>query len=846
MDEKTVKKFRGLKRRSSIYMIFDGANFVKLKNKKDKVLLPQEKINLSLSSSKSCSNSSLTKGNNNLIENNESKNNLIFNDIHKFRNIKYNGHRYRENKLPVLTNSEILIKEIKNMNLKDNYYKRFVSETNFGQKYAIHNPAYEDFSKYNKEENLIKLGLNNEEKNPIDLIDKNRKKNYSNKNINKYNLGLETFDYQLFKLKKNIKNQNYHKSKSINKLITYKKNNNIISSPYKIIKESPIIKKNEFSNYLILEFIKKNYPSIIKSIDNFDTNKKHKNVLKYLGKHLEARIIYVIKDSTVISNPRFIPGVLVEIPTINGLKKLKNKQRLDLIKRFLDFINIKLRPQLNFNFIFDKNGNNILDFSNLPEKDLYIFVSPINLFQGISFSLHKGIIELYLKIFGKNKKDEFFFDESSFDETSKIFENKYLKDFSENDDIYDLFFSKKFDNDKKYFKKRKKSKILKNSFTFGIDDKYDEEYLYYSDNDKNKKKIFNKISKNCQTRIDFYLEIKNSIYNKKLKELELKLSENKNKKFDNDKFSDNEELREKYLIKRKIKVSDKLGDINENKPLKNHDIVDTFNLLKSFDSSMDIKKFYKHKNRINNFPIIERNIKSNIDKYYFNRKKTNLEYPSLLNYNIPKILKTNSKYSLNNLIKYYTKFKSLINLWYNIHNNIDNAQFGIDFETFYYCTEELCKEEKELAKRIYEKMNNSPSGFLSLEDFINVLNSMNQNDLVRQFYFFLKVFGNIGKKYLSYKDVLQISLISIKRLAKIRKTKQDEKVIRDLGNFFANYLFKICEANLKDGIEIKKLRELLNTQGEKLEYLKLFLLFNDEKHKDKILKVLKEFKHTIK
>ena len=143
-------------------------------------------------------------------------------------------------------------------------------------------------------------------------------------------------------------------------------------------------------------------------------------------------------------------------------------------------------------------------------------------------------------------------------------------------------------------------------------------------------------------------------------------------------------------------------------------------------------------------------------------------------------------------------------------------------------------------------MNNSPSGFLSLEDFINVLNSMNQNDLVRQFYFFLKVFGNIGKKYLSYKDVLQISLISIKRLAKIRKTKQDEKVIRDLGNFFANYLFKICEANLKDGIEIKKLKELLNTQGEKLEYLKLFLLFNDEKHKDKILKVLKEFKHTVK
>ena len=119
---------------------------------------------------------------------------------------------------------------------------------------------------------------------------------------------------------------------------------------------------------------------------------------------------------------------------------------------------------------------------------------------------------------------------------------------------------------------------------------------------------------------------------------------------------------------------------------------------------------------------------------------------------------------------------------------------------------------------------------------------MNQNDLASQFYFFLKIFGNIGKKFLTYEDVLQISLVSIKRLARTRKTKKDEKIIRDLGNFFANYLFKICEANLNVGIEINKLKELLNSQGEKVEYLKLFLLFDDEKHKDKILKTLKEFR----
>ena len=112
------------------------------------------------------------------------------------------------------------------------------------------------------------------------------------------------------------------------------------------------------------------------------------------------------------------------------------------------------------------------------------------------------------------------------------------------------FFLKNFHGNRiKHFKKRKKDRILKNSFTFGIDDKdKNDEYLYYSDNDKNKKIICEKISKNCKNRIDFFLEMKNSIYNKKLKDLELHLSENKHKKFENNKFSE-EELREKYLLK---------------------------------------------------------------------------------------------------------------------------------------------------------------------------------------------------------------------------------------------------------------------------------------------------------
>ena len=865
MNNKTVKKFRGITRKSSIYMIFDGANTLqnklqeRLKNENLKTF-SNKKIN-ELSSLSSSSNSDKSKESKSK-DFSEKENSSTHNELYNINRIFKKNIRYKENKLPVITNSEELIKEMNNMNLKDKYYKKFVSENNFGAKYCIHNPAYEDFSKLNKEENLIKLGLNSEEKNPLDLIDKKGKKNYSNINMNKY----DNFNYLLFRTKKYKKNP---KPKSFLKLIKNKQDT-LKFTPYKTLKTTSLIKKNEFSNFLIMEFIKKNFPSIIINKDVIDSDKINKTennikekrlLLKFVGKNIEARKIFAIKDSTVINNPRNIPGFLVEIPTISGMKLLKKHQKANLMKNFLEFISVKFRSQLNF--IFDINGNLIHDFGQLPDKEKYIFVSSLNIFQGISFSMHKGIIDLYLKHFGKKIKDDYFFNESSLDESTINFQNttnnNNMNNFEENDDVYELFFSKNINNKNiKYFKKKKYTKNKEKSFTFGIDDNDQDnyKYIYYSDNEQKREKLFNNISKKCKNRIDFYLEIKNSIYDKKLKDLELKLLDNKHLKNKNKKNNRNnrkpktfllkqeENLRKEYLSHKKIKIKNQniLNDDEDNRPLKCQDIIDTFNLLKSYDTSMNINKFYKRKKSFKECPFIEKNIKANIDKYFYNRKKTNSEYPSLINYNIPKIIKEHPKYTLNDLIKYYTKFKSLINLWFNMHSNVNNTQFGIDFETFYNCTEELCKEEKDLAKRIYEKINNSPSGFLSLEDFIESLNSLNQKDLVRQFYFFLRVFGKIGKKILTYDEVLHISLISIKRLAKNQNTKEDEKIIKDLSYFFANYIFKICDANINDGIEIENLRNMLNSQGEKLEYLKLFLLFDDDKHKNEIIKTLNEFK----
>ena len=883
MNLKTVKTFKDISRR--IYMIFDNAaaknNLLKLKQlekeKENFKTLSEEKSVTWSSNSKSYSNSKLTSSKKDISA--SISNSIVAHSKNKKKLIKKilkpeSEHIYNQNRLPILTNSQTVLNEMKNISEKDDYYKRFVSETNFGEQFCKHNPVYEDYSKYTREDNFLKMGLNNEESNPLDLLDKKNKRACSIKNLKTYGNSYKYnfLDYPFLKM---LKNKN--KIKKINKsnkkpILKLKENDNNIDNDngkdndnnYSISshnhKTFSFAKKDEFSNYLIMEYIKNNYPSILESKnsknDNID-NSNNKNpirenrkyILKFLEEKIETRKIYVIKDSTVISNPRIIPGFVIEIPSINYLKKLKKAQRFELYIRFLEFISIRFRAKHNFSYIFDKNGNLIVDLAQLSEKDKYVFVSSINYFQGISLSVYKGLIELYIKYFGQNKKKYFYFEESSQDESSKISENNkkyYLNNTDETDDIYDIFFTKNLNTNKiKDFKRRKKHVNRQTSFTFGIngDEDNNYEYLYYSDNEIRKKNLFNNIFKNCKNKIDFYLQSKNTIYDKTLKELELKLSENKKTKHKNknknkqkkeainiNSLSADMLLREEYLKEKKSKNKYLFNTKKENKTLTNQNVTDAFNLLQRNDPSMDINKFFIQQKLKKILPYVNKNIKDNTDKYPFNHRKTNKIYPSLFNINVPGVLKEHPKYSLYELIKYYTRFKSLINLWLNLYNNVIVVDYGIDFDTFYHCNDELSNEEIEFVKMIYEKINDSPSGILSLEDYIEAMNCLNQKDIIHQFNFFKKIFLNKDKKILSYKDIMDISMVSIKRIVKKNDINGDHKIINDLAKFLVNYIFKICNTNSNKGIEVCKLKQMLNSiEGENLDYLKMFLCFRDEK-----------------
>ena len=201
------------------------------------------------------------------------------------------------------------------------------------------------------------------------------------------------------------------------------------------------------------------------------------------------------------------------------------------------------------------------------------------------------------------------------------------------------------------------------------------------------------------------------------------------------------------------------------------------------------------------------------------------------------VVETHPKYCLKDLIKYYTKFKSLVNLWFNMHMNAEVVQYGIDFETFHRCTEDLCEEEEFLVKKIFDKINSGTSGVLCLEDYVDALTIMNSNNILDQIEFFMKIFNSKDKKAFNYNDILEICKTSIRRLIKSKRNEETDKVVLELGTFLAEYMFKICRVEKTDWIQINKLKDVLQNDQKNIEYLKLFMCsFNNEKIKKEKVK----------
>ena len=255
-----IKTFKNIGRRSSIYNLLEEAKTFQHPDPNVNKEPKEKELNLDQEEDKS----SLTSMNSN--DSSSTLNNKIKKEI-QARKTSVILHTYAENKLPVITNSKQILAEIDNMTERNNYYMKFVGNNNFGNKFARKNPAYQSYDKNNEEEFIQLMGLNDEEKDPLSVLN-----NKAFKMNEKIEIKRDNAKYLLFKTaKKRIntkenKEKDYFKQKEIN-LMNYDsllKNNNRkkISKKKKEVIFS-LMKKDEFSDFLITNYLKLNYPDFL-------------------------------------------------------------------------------------------------------------------------------------------------------------------------------------------------------------------------------------------------------------------------------------------------------------------------------------------------------------------------------------------------------------------------------------------------------------------------------------------------------------------------------------------------------------------------------------------------------
>ena len=792
------KTFKNLSKRGSVYKIFTKNAGDNIKGSNDE-LLNNFMSKIGNASHISHSKSKIT------VTSNDSKTSKVSLSISSSQKLPVIINRNKTQYLDIKNNiSEKLDTLLKDGMRKEKYYKDIFIEGNYGLRNKRINEAHLHLDKKDIAQNIAINGLNESFTN-INSAANNQKLKF---------VEVENSKFKLLKNAYENKNTGLDPSRQYKNLngedqFLQKRFEHYQDDPLNLKKKQlvfSIMKRDEFQNFLIERYLKK----IIKNYQIKEQNKRR---------------LYIIRDSSVITNPKKIPGVIVTIPNTFELSKYSIIKRKSLFKKFLEYLRDKLNSLTPFNYLFLKNGTIIYDLIDIKPPERYLYVSPTSNFLGLSIPINKHIIDLYLQNFSEEDNNNGCFDISSIDESISN-ENSIEED---RDDLFEIFFSnrnkKKF---KKVKRKIKRNKNLNQSFTFGINNFEKEEYIYFSDEESRRNNIDEsiKIYKTNRKKIDLFIEAKNNIYEKKINSMLQNLSNNPNSKLasSNIPFPDDIKLMSTYLTEAKIPEKRMLKSTQKKIPLKNQDIVDCFNILNQDKKLLKKGNFYlKRKNEKKDLPYVEENQLKMQNKYIKNYKKTQNDYPCIISYNIPLILSKNKKYSRNEFVGLYTKFKSLVNLWFNLHDNFKILQSGIDFETFHKCNSDLCKEEEILVRKIYDEICTGASGMLTLEDYVDALTTLYRKDLIDQLEFFLRVFNMKGKNILSYNDVLNICNMSIKRL--ITSDKNDRisvAVIKSISKFFTNYMFEICDCELEKGINVDRIKDMIKNNSKGLEYIEIF------------------------
>jgi len=174
----------------------------------------------------------------------------------------------------------------------------------------------------------------------------------------------------------------------------------------------------------------------------------------------------------------------------------------------------------------------------------------------------------------------------------------------------------------------------------------------------------------------------------------------------------------------------------------------------------------------------------------------------------------------------------VINIFYKIlcqiqTNYIEVSEFlqneGVSFDTFYNTIFQVFMLGRDKAKILFDQINVSRSGFLSWNEFLSGMRSMQVKTKKDRIDLFVKIADSDGNGMLSFDEILLLCQSCLKNNFIFSSIKfEEDPFLLDLSEYFARLLFEICGVDADDEIPLHRITDIINEGHPNVDLLMFF------------------------
>lgn len=406
----------------------------------------------------------------------------------------------------------------------------------------------------------------------------------------------------------------------------------------------------------------------------------------------------------------------------------------------------------------------------------------------------------------KNKRIAYILSERylSDDENNKTEANQFLSKFVNDPFKLWTYFLDYFTSMNKFFtknkiiqafKNNKEKQVKKNSFIKRLEEEEQKNKLF-SYNLKNDNQLFERINNN-----------------KKIEDEIIEVIDNFNKTIEKKLHSLDD-----YIRKKKIRKAAIRADCPDKRTLKlkKEMVARTKLIMKNFLLGFQLFRYSKEsrgdyllsdKADKKELKYVTANKKKHDNIYFDLDKNVNSNIPTLFSFNIPKILDKYKNFTRPELYDLFVQYKVIMKISLALSKDRSIAKKGIDFMGFYKGVPQISNESTELAQKIFNVINESKTNYLSLHEFLKGMSVIKSEEISDKIDEFFKIIDSDGNGQLSWQEVYEISMISLKRSLVVEEEKS-EGLLEELAEYFADLIFKLVDIDKDEEIPLPTIKEV--------------------------------------